>query len=154
MKVNPISGKEIVPGGISGTDANNHAECTKFAEFLREEKEQRCGSEVESATGQPPIASQLTALLPIGSMFAPEGEMVGAIDGLCDELGGVVQSLATPGADLRTLENALSSLKTKAADLRGIAATLPNDPLLAELSEELDILAYVESIKWARGDYL
>ena len=68
-----------------------------------------------------------------------------------DEIG----QLAGDGtADLKRIEDMLGALSTEAESLQEKVKDLPPDHPMRNVSDELSVLAYVESVKWQRGDYL
>jgi hypothetical protein len=68
-----------------------------------------------------------------------------------DEIG----QLAGDGtADLKRIDDILGALSAEAANLQEKVKDLPQDHPMRNVSDELSVLAYVESVKWQRGDYL
>jgi hypothetical protein len=68
-----------------------------------------------------------------------------------DEIGRLAGDGTT---DLKRIDDMLGALSTEAASLQEKVKDLPLDHPMREVSDELSVLAYVESVKWQRGDYL
>lgn len=117
-----------------------------------------------AAGGQPasgaqgPMASISNVSSPMGVVM-PNGTegmapLVGTFDGV---LGQLVQ-LCSPGAqapvDLEAVAQALTDLGRTADEIVRRTQSLAEDHPVRRLAEEARVLAYVESVKWRRGDYL
>jgi len=70
-------------------------------------------------------------------------------------LDRLARELEGPGSsDPKRTEALLESLRSEAERLREDTRSLPEGHPLRRISDELSVTAYVESVKWNRGDYL
>ncbi|HOV85471.1 MAG TPA: hypothetical protein PLM79_03855 [Syntrophobacteraceae bacterium] len=70
-------------------------------------------------------------------------------------LDRLARELEGPGSsEPKRTEALIESLRSEAERLREETRSLPEDHPLRKISDELSVTAYVESIKWNRGDYL
>jgi hypothetical protein len=69
-------------------------------------------------------------------------------------LSGIQASLDAANGDPRKIEGIIQSLPNEAESLKARLGDLSGAHPLKSVAEEFEILAYVESIKWNRGDYL
>jgi|WetSurMetagenome_2_1015567.scaffolds.fasta_scaffold65444_3 hypothetical protein len=69
-------------------------------------------------------------------------------------LSGIQASLDAAKGDPRKLEHIIQSLPKNAESLKSQLGDLSEGHPLKSVADEFEILAYVESIKWNRGDYL
>jgi len=110
-----------------------------------------------SSPGETEAVSPAGGLVPFSNLeVSTEGlsASVEAIDHLIESLHRLQQGLESPVVTPRELEGQLEALAQEAEGLRGRFEDLPQDHELRLLAEEIQVLTYVESIKWRRGDYL
>jgi hypothetical protein len=69
-------------------------------------------------------------------------------------LDGIAASLEKGTPDLRRIEQIISELGAEARRLEERTAALPGAHPLRTVSNELNVLAFVEEVKWRRGDYV
>lgn len=80
-----------------------------------------------------------------------------SLDGLTravDALGGLEKALADPSISPRGIQEHFHGIQNELAGLKSLMSALPIQHPLQSMSEEVNILAHVESVKWNRGDYL
>lgn len=77
-----------------------------------------------------------------------------AIDSQLVRLEEVGTALQNENVDLRAVDAALTQVGEEAKGLDSSLETLPQDHPLRQIGDELNVLTYVESVKWRRGDYL
>jgi len=84
----------------------------------------------------------------------PEGAArISSVEGLISKL----QSLAVGiGGNMspKEVDGIINELGTASAKLQGEFNGLAGEQPLKELAEEINVTAYMESVKWRRGDYL
>lgn len=81
------------------------------------------------------------------SLLQPFTGVLERLDNMCSHNGGARE-------DLETLAKALMDLDQAAEELLRGSRPSAKDHLARRLAEEARVLAYVESVKWRRGDYL
>lgn len=64
------------------------------------------------------------------------------------------QAMGTVSTSPKVIQQQLEGIQNELSNIQGTLAPLPTDHPLKTMNEEMRILAYVESIKWNRGDYL
>lgn len=69
-------------------------------------------------------------------------------------LGSVQQSLERIGSSPQAMEELLGNLSREAEAFQESTQDLPSGHPVKQVGDQLRVLAYVESIKWKRGDYL
>lgn len=77
-----------------------------------------------------------------------------AIEMQLGRLEEVGNSLQNEGVDLKTVDAMLTNLGEEAKSLDSSLESLPEEHPLRQIGDELNVLTYVESVKWNRGDYL
>lgn len=78
----------------------------------------------------------------------------GAVHTLSRGLGEIHGAISEGKTSPRELEKMLTKLTREAEDFENSVGGLSSDHPLRQVSEQLNVLAYVESVKWKRGDYL
>ncbi len=79
---------------------------------------------------------------------------LGAFGGALDRLAQMCAQERSGPADLEAVAQALTELGQAADEVLHHTQALAGDHPVRRLAEEARVLAYVESVKWARGDYL
>ncbi|WP_448383070.1 hypothetical protein [Desulfosoma sp.] len=107
---------------------------------------------------QGPTASGWNVSSAVGASMPNETEgmhpMMGALDGALGQLATLCTQAGQAPLDLRAVAQALTNLGQTADEIvRRTQALAENHPV-RRLAEEARVLAYVESVKWRRGDYL
>jgi hypothetical protein len=69
-------------------------------------------------------------------------------------LSDIEASLAAVNGEPKGIESIIQSLTREAEALKSEFGSISSTSPLGNIAGELEILAYVESIKWSRGDYL
>ena len=82
------------------------------------------------------------------------GPWVGMLGGALDQLSAACFETSGAGAPLEAIAQALTDLGQAADEAMRRTQTLPEDHPLRRTALEARVLAYVESVKWRRGDYL
>lgn len=108
-------------------------------------------SSVFPSSTEPP---GIFALEPAEDSFATEGNSapVHSLAALDEGLHEVEQLVVN--ADLKSMGRAIDGLSKEAHMFSESTKDLPSGHPLRQAAEELNVLAYVESLKWNRGDYL
>lgn len=80
--------------------------------------------------------------------------LMGVLDGALGQLDHLCGHGAEAHPDLKAVAQALTELGQTADAISRQAQSLAEGHPLRRLAEEARVLAYVESVKWRRGDYL
>ncbi len=80
-------------------------------------------------------------------------QAVSAIEGVLTQLDSLMTALQQT-ASPKEIDNLIQQINTQAAGLDDKMSGLPADHQLRNVAEELKVAAYMESVKWKRGDYL
>jgi len=97
---------------------------------------------------------------PVGPFFVPPSPPVeasalaGEMEGMLDRLQGLELGLARGELTPRRAVEALADMNREMEGLGDRLEALPSEHPLRRMGEEIRVLAYVESVKWNRGDYL
>ena len=159
MKIDEITLKDGIQGSRNVFGDNRAAKSEDFKTLFEGE----LNALIEAAETSGQTAESIMALggamdisavwktdAPWNDMQAAESTAASVAEKL-DEIG----RLAGDGtADLKRIDNMLGALSTEAASLQEKVKDLPRDHPMRNVSDELSVLAYVESVKWQRGDYL
>lgn len=158
MKIDDISGKQRLDLSQEPVRQGRMEPKDGFGTIL--ENEMRSESSITEAMGGPARALEtperpvfLTDAL--GLTLSPIG--VGSVDQIKeaeDTLSRLEVSLAAASGDPKRLESILQCLPAQAESLKSRTGDLANSHPLKSVADEFEILAYVESVKWSRGDYL
>jgi hypothetical protein len=138
---------QVKEGGQEGDD---------FARVLKSQFDSHgAGSASETVRPDPMLALAAAGQTPmIHESEGLVGERVSrSIEGTADALERFQQLLGGGGSGSENVREALGDLARQVDRMRGEADTLEEGHELRRLSEELSVLAYVESYKWQRGDY-
>ena len=79
---------------------------------------------------------------------------VNAVESAMGKLETVSTMLGKQNFDPKEVENLLGTVKAEADGLQEKLSALPEGDPLKQIGEELNVVAYTESMKWQRGDYL
>ncbi|MEJ5347434.1 MAG: hypothetical protein WHS46_01920 [Desulfosoma sp.] len=77
-----------------------------------------------------------------------------AVSGTLDQLLAVCSKSSEASANLQTINQLLTNLGQTADEILQSTSFLQDDHPVRRLAQEASVLAYVESIKWRRGDYM
>lgn len=77
-----------------------------------------------------------------------------ALTGGLEKLEALEKALGDPGTNHRTLDELFNSLSGAVAEMAACLEDLPGGHPIRRMADELNVLTYVESVKWRRGDYL
>ena len=159
MKINEISTKDYVRSNEPESGDKTSVKSDKFKNFLVGELEVQSTRSVIDSGGQS-NTGEVAEALPTALLFGidePQNNLAetgSAVEQLRSGLDNILQVLERQNAPLKTLENTITSLSKEAENLTACVGELGDDSALKGLSDELNVLAYVESMKWKRGDYI
>lgn len=154
MKVDDILTKQLVTTNPAESKEKSASGNKGFKELLDDEVGLQATAKGTSTSNATPVTLQTASLFPIVSLQEQNSNAATSITSICQDLDQLLEGLENSDPNLKALENAIASLSSKATDLNELAEELREDSNLKKLSDELNVLSYVESIKWKRGDYL
>ena len=76
-----------------------------------------------------------------------------AVASSLDTLQSLGESLSNTSTSLKDVQGLLTQFSQDAKNAQDRTAALPEDHPLRQISNEMNVLSYVESVKWQRGDY-
>jgi hypothetical protein len=158
MKIDDIGGKQRLESPRENT-RQGRAEHKKAFETLLE---QEIGTDSDAAaTLRDPSRVQEILEMPnlLGSSLHPGLSAIGernleGIKATETRLSGIQASLDAASGDPRKIESIIQSLPKDVESIKSQLGDLSEGHPLKSVADEFEILAYVESIKWNRGDYL
>lgn len=158
MKVHDISVKDLIPDSEVESKKKSPASPDAFKSCLDGELNLQTNQTTveESGMATTGITDSLTTplLFGIGGSEDFLSETTEPLDKMGQKLDSLLETLESRNVGLKNLQDVISSLSSEAEDLRAHAQGLTEDNPLRAASEELSVLAYVESVKWKRGDYI
>ena len=88
--------------------------------------------------------------------------LLNVVDNYALALAGQMTGQATPlsgeagqgQASLKAVYNILDTISQKAQELKGMLGEIGNNPVLAGIVNELEVMSATEKFKFNRGDYL
>ncbi|MFZ2448137.1 MAG: hypothetical protein WAW37_17405 [Syntrophobacteraceae bacterium] len=152
MKIGDIWQPQTIQGDPENLKPKAGAPEGDFAALLRDE--------ITGAGGAVPSSdvSELTptAVIPCiteiaGNTQASDG--IAAIEDVIAKLQSLEQALQGD-ASPKQVDLIVAKIGDAAAKLREKTDSLPGNDSLRDISEEVSVAAYMESVKWRRGDYL
>jgi hypothetical protein len=157
MKINDILTQEIALRSRAES-AEKKTQLESFKNLL--EGELDLSLQAFKEHGRSPVFDNPAETMPIQLFLGADAsdndsaQAVTALDNAGEGLDKILQGLQAHNLPLASVEEAISSLSREAEQLQAIVKGLPQNDALKELGEEMKVLAYVESIKWKRGDYI
>ncbi|SMC19454.1 hypothetical protein SAMN02746041_00681 [Desulfacinum hydrothermale DSM 13146] len=152
MKVKGPHPDVVVDGMPKAPDAGPTDGSGAFDRILAQELDPDGTPEVTASELRP-------AAGPMG-LLSPEVRTSGVeaaqehIQGVLDELDNLSQQLMEGGPYWKGVDERLRNLEASAEQAWKATQDLAPGHPLRQLAEEARVVAYVESVKWARGDYL
>lgn len=107
-----------------------------------------------SRTGDIAKNAAIYTASPLPSISRVSEADYGHITSLESRLSQVHSLLDSAAGNPRKLESVIQMLAKESESLSSEVSSLPGHHPLKAVAEEFELLAYVESIKWQRGDYL
>lgn len=160
MKVGEVSGKEPQVQGVRDSGEKVAEGGEDFKKYLNE------SSRLEGNGGPVPTPAGGVETAAVNPVLAANGASgnsgpsavgekmaaaVGQVGQKLDQMAAVLDSGAT---SLKDLGHAVGTLSEQADSLQQTVKDLPGDHPLRKFGDELNVLAYTESVKWQRGDYV
>ncbi len=104
-------------------------------------------------SGSAPGLWGIQPLSPNSAQASEASQALSALDGVLtqfDSLKNALQEVKSP----KEVDALIEQINAQTAGLDDRMSGLPADHQLREMAEELKVTAYMESVKWRRGDYL
>ena len=140
---------QAVKGGQGGADA--------FATFLQKEVGAAGQTDGQSSAVSGPGALAgiygTQAIMPSFSETSPSSRTVSSLSSIYDGLDSLRQALNTSKSP-KEINSLIEQINSQAAGLDNKMSGLPADSPLRDLAEETKVTAYMESLKFKRGDYV
>ncbi len=161
MKIDgTLSGQAVEKSAQSSAKAKGQASgaaTDPFAALLQNEVDStgQTGSQDSSVGGVASVAG-LWGLQPVAlasGQSSPTSQAISSISGVLDGLDSLRNALKGANSP-RQIDSLVQQVSEQAAALADKTSTLPADSGLRDLAEETKVTAYMESVKWSRGDYL
>jgi hypothetical protein len=107
-----------------------------------------------SGAADPQAISSLLPLAAIDPLAEGDRNPTEALDAVLSRLDKYRESLAQPDITLKNISTLVQSLEGDSQRLHSLAQSLPEGSPLKQVMEEAAALAYTESFKFNRGDYV
>jgi len=120
-----------------------------FAETLKEVL--AADPKATAATQAPPGLAQLSAVAPVAEVKSSPTEV---LDAVLSRLDTYQKALGQTGLPLKQLSSLVQNLEQDSQKLQTLAQGMPPNSPLKKVMEEAAALAYTESYKFNRGDYV
>lgn len=146
MKIEDILSLAINPALPEAKPAEGEA---NFAQHLQE----ALAADTKAATGvqAPSGLEQLAALNPVSEVGRTPGEV---LDTVLTHLDKYQEALSQADLPLKAIADLVQALEQDSQRLQSMAQNLPENSPLKQVMEEAAALAYTESFKFNRGDYV
>lgn len=158
MKIGDIGGLERIQTGPEVSGKKKALGTEEFGRLLAEELNPQTTAPLSPSTMPERVAGiePSMEMPPVTACQDCQGERqaLEALGSLEERLGRIEHSLSDPDISLKALDDVIGSLAGDARQLEQGLSALPDGHPMRQTGEELQVLAYVESVKWARGDYL
>jgi len=156
MKIDKLAEVQVTQKN-QGIQRNQHAKVQESFEGLLEKEmqsSQACGDKLHPAleTADRMIIAKNHIASP--AFFQSDSSLPqSAIGEIRQQLNRIDETLNRGGNALKAVEDAIVTLTRESDSLNEKLAELPDMHPLRQIGEELRVLAYVENVKWRRGDY-
>lgn len=156
MKTVEVGGQQAVQSATEIRDKKAGTADKAFAALLDGELSAGANADTVAELGLgnvDAVTRSEPTVLSAGSNMEYSG-VADAIDSQLVRLEEVGTALQNENVNLRAVEAALTQVGEEAKSLDSSLGSLPQDHPLRQIGNELNVLTYVESVKWRRGDYL
>lgn len=161
MKIDgTLNGQEVEKSAQSSARAKGQASgaaTDPFAALLQSEVDSagQTGSQDSAACTAASVAGLwgLQPIAPASGQSSQTSQAISSISGVLDGLDSLQNALKGASSP-RQIDSLVQQVSQQASALADKASTLPADSGLSDLAEETKVTAYMESVKWKRGDYL
>lgn len=142
--------EDLLP--LSITPSRPEAKPSGEADFAQHLKEALAGDTKGTAAPEALAGlGQLAAIDPVAEINRTPTEV---LDTVLSRLDNYREALAQPDLPLKKLANLVQNLEEDSQRLQSLAQSLPASSPLKQVMEEAAALAYTESFKFNRGDYV
>jgi len=159
MKVREITEGQTIQEGLDVSKKKASVGSKGFQDLLVEELNTTTGSEKDDGMalqGIGPMNVPVSMYSHLNGSFDDHdrGMTTEAIQSLSENLDDIERSIGDGKANLETVDKMIERLSREAEGFRESVDGLPAEHPLRQAGDQLSVLAYVESVKWRRGDYL
>jgi len=152
MKIDSLLNSQIIQGNPEVDQKDAAGQDSDFAALLQSEM-----ASVEETMPQTDVSGIDGNYQISGIQAFPAGsETTDGIAGIQDVLS-MLQSLEQglqENKSPKEIDGIITEMGNAAAKLQDNVSSLPENSELSDLAEEVNVTAYMESIKWRRGDYV
>ncbi len=157
MKIDHVGRAENIQSATNGSKGTNPSEGCSFKDLLaREMDADSVGtSGMDQSSGIEP--SRLNEILLHRSSSdgaASSKQAHESLEAGIGEMEVLVQALGEEAISPRAVDRIVQDMPAKLAGMQEALSSLQADHPLRLIADELNVLSYVESIKWKRGDYV
>ncbi len=157
MKIWDVTGKPAIDREISASKGLDSGSAVEFQALLNEEIQETTISEDAAGIvqGSRGLVGELEPVALDNDISTIGKEDMSRIsDAVGGALGRIADAVKDQSQDMKKLGGVIDSLSKEADELKQTVSVLPKSHGLRQIADELGVLAFVESIKWKRGDYL
>lgn len=160
MKVGEVGGKESVVQGARDSSGKVGKGTEDFKNYLNVSSPSSQAAESTKAPASGVEATEMNPVLALNhtldnsGVSAASDTVATAVTQAGQELDQVADTLESGKIGLQAVGKAIDTLSEQANSLQQTVKELPSDHPLRKVGDELNVLAYTESVKWQRGDYV
>jgi uncharacterized phage infection (PIP) family protein YhgE len=156
MRIDDIQSQQAVQESKQSKGPRSSSRDDAFALLLQSEiagpgEETAPGGAVSAPISVPDLGIQ--SLSGSSAQASEVSQAISAVNGVLtqfDSLKNALQGNKSP----KEINALIEQLNTQIAGMDDKMSGLPTDHQLSDMAEELKVTAYMESVKWKRGDYL
>lgn len=154
MKIESLNDLSAVVHGADRRAQESNLEVATFERFLNQEMaEVRSGPAIQVPEASAGGGQGLPGT-PVAEAAGGVPPLFGALTGVLDRLMDMCSQSVGPPPKLEAVAQVLTDLGHAADEVLRHTQSLAEDHPARRIAAEARVLAYVESIKWRRGDYL
>ncbi len=120
---------------------------------ISDQPQQIAQGDAVSLPGSIPAIPGTQSMAPGSTQTPDASEAISALDGVLSQLDALKDALQKTGSP-KDINSLIEGINSQTAGLDDKMSGLPADHKLKDIAEELKVTAYMESLKWKRGDYL
>lgn len=159
MKVGDCLGSEHVELGRSKSAEKRELSNADFKGILDQEVADAHSATVPGDSSEVELVGNVSSVPHLWSLDSTyingiDSTALAGTERLKTALDGVCAKLESGHTSLREIEEMVKSLSAESESLGSLVGSASTGHPLRQVGQDLSVLAYVESLKWKRGDYL
>ena len=161
MKIRELTEGQAIQEGRDVSKKKTSVGSKDFQALLVEELNTKTGSEEDDRMALQSIGSMNVPVSMYPQLSGPfdsygeDTEMTTqAVQALSGSLEDIERAIGEGKGSLETVNKMIEKLSEEAEGFKESVDLLPAEHPLKQAGDQLSVLAYVESVKWKRGDYL